>query len=484
MRTLIAAAILAIAGHGVAHADLLAARLDARVAGWRAALDSLRAPGLAVAVIRGDSVVWSRTLGYRDLERRLPVTANTLFYIASCTKPFVAATTTELAHRGALRLDDPLRRALPRFQLADSAATDTLTLRDLLCHRASLASERITFGEAYTGQMTEERYWRLLARVRPSGEWEYSNLHYTLTGRAIAAATGSRWQTALRDVVLRPAGMMRTTTSATRLYADSDVAIPYERAVGGVIPCPLRKTDRTMHAAGGMGSTLGDLARWVRLHLNGGTLDGRRVLAADVVREMQQRAAPVSDEHPLVPEHRRVGAGLGWDLREHRGVRVVTHNGRYDGASAVFSLLPESGAGVVVLCNLGGPGMFLCEAVAAEAYDAILGLAPADVAGRLMTAAPAMFHDPPADTARGRLELPARRYAGRFVNDDRGLLEFAARGDSLTARIGALPLPLSITGPGTFVAGGEYPGRFERNAAGRVSAVTLAMPETARFVRR
>lgn len=458
--------------------------LEARVPRWRSAMDSLGVPGLAVAVVRGDSVVWTGTFGLRDVERGLPVTPRTMFYIASCTKTFVATLAADLDARGVVDLDAPIRRTVPRFSLADTAAADTLTLRDLVSHRAGLRSRAITFGEAFTGDMNEERYWRLLAACRPLGRTSYSNLNLTLAARVLEAAVGSRWQNLLERHLLGPAGMTRTTTSASRLAADSDAAVPYERPGGGLRPAAVRKTDRTMHAAGGMASTLEDLTRWLRLHLADGVVDGRRVLAAGVAPAMRAVEAPVPDRHPLAPDHRRVGFGLSWDLRDWRGAPLAVHTGQYAGAGALIALVPESNAGVVVLAN-GTAGIALGEAIGMEAVDALLGREVFDATSRLLEVAPRMFAPDGPDTSRGSLTAPARSYAGSFFHPDWGTLEVTARADSLAGRIGSLPMPFRLTGEDRFRAGSGYDGAFEKDARGRVTAVWMNLdPDSVRFARK
>ncbi|NOT33088.1 MAG: beta-lactamase family protein, partial [Candidatus Eisenbacteria bacterium] len=260
----------------------LAPRFAARLSRWETMRDSLRIPGLAIAVVRNDSLVLLATSGERDVARGLPVTPQTMFYIASCTKPLVATLSVRLDEQRRLALDTRCREVLPGFRLADSAATDSITLRDLLCHRAGLQNPIITMGEAYSGTMTPARFARLLAATRPTGTFEYSNLHYTIAGRMIAERCGGSWKRPLERELFAPLGMTRSTTSATRYLSDPDHAVPYSLEFGSVKPA-FTKSDATMHAAGGVASSTLDLIRFLRFHLADGVLDAQPIMGADAI---------------------------------------------------------------------------------------------------------------------------------------------------------------------------------------------------------
>lgn len=450
---------------------------------WRLEMDSTRAPGLAVVLVRDTGIVAMATLGRRDVERDLPVTPRTRFYLASCTKPFVAAALWSLANDGRLDVDDPVARRLPGFRLADAGATDSLTLRDLLAHRREIHHPAISLGTAHTGQMTEARFTRLLAEVRPEREFGYSNLHYILLGRVLAAQERRSWRDVLAERVLHPLGMDRAALTARELYDDADVARPWRAEAGGFVPAT-RKTDRTLHAAGGMGASVGDLARWLRAHLGAGRLDGRRGLSAGVVAGMQVPAIAVADRHPLRTDQARIAWSAGWEMRTIAGDTMFVHTGAFAGAAAHMSFVPSRGVGVAVLANANLPP--LTEVVAAEVYDWAFGRPSPDLAPRLAAYARRLQGSNGSDTLRGRLTRPARDYAGRYTNADWGEVEVTVRGDALAARLGDLPLPLVWSGDDRFVADGDTPGWFEWDGRGPASAIVLQLnePDSARFLRR
>lgn len=456
---------------------------DSLLARWRGYQQLSHAPGVAVVLVRDTGIVALATLGERDVERHLPVTPRTRFYIASCTKPFVAAALWTLATDGALDLDAPVRTYWPDFALATPGATDSLTLRDLLSHRRGLSQPAIGLLSAYTGQLTPERlrYW--LAQVKPRGRFAYNNLHYQLAGHVLALRTGRTWQRAVESRVTRPLGMTRAAFTSAQLADDPDVARPYGFR-DGRLERLAAKSDHTLHAAGGMGASIGDLARWLRAQLADGRLDGRQALPAGVVRGMRVMAVAVSDRHPLRAGVERVGWTAGWEVRTENGDTIDVHTGSYLGAAAQFSFCPARGVGVAVLANANVPP--LSELLAMEAMDFAVGRASPDASERLSQVLTRFTAPAKSDTLPNRPARAAAEYAGHFAEPRWGDVTVSRRGDEVTMRMGEYAMPLRWRDADAFIADGDTPGRFERDARGRVSAVwlTLASGDSTRFARR
>ena len=449
--------------------------LDDPATRWVAAMDTLRVPGMAIAIVGPDGPLFMQGFGFRNVEGTLPVTPETQFYIASATKPFVALATVLLAHEGAVHLNRPVRTYLPAFRLANFTESITITLRDLLAHRRGLQDHPITFGEAFTGRMTEERFYRLLKNVRAVGELDYANLHYTLLGRVIDSVSGHSWKAELQTDIFGPAGMRRTTTSAAPLQAPGNVATPYE-LVGGRLESTRVKTDRTMHAAGGMLSTATDLARWVQIQLTGGRIDGQQVFPAEVIAEMQEPQIFEADSSPFVPEHKRIGWGLGWELREDRGSRLVYHGGSYEGWIAHMSFMPDIHTGVVILANTGGNVRVVADIIAFDIYDRLRDLEPRNILPAIVAAIASQRRADAANSAShsGSPRALLDDYVGTYHNDDWGTLDIRLEGDELRARIGDLDLPLVWLGPDSFTADQYHKGQVQRSSSGQVRSVLLS----------
>jgi CubicO group peptidase (beta-lactamase class C family) len=452
---------------------------------WSAALKSLDAPGFAVAVVMDGAVLALDAFGVRNVAGE-PATPDTGYYIASATKPFTAMAACLLAGEGKLDLDAPVKKVLPQLELPDEELTQTLSVRDLLCHRPGIDCNPIVQRDAYTGQITDELYFELLRKAEIAHEVRYSNVHFTLAGRVIEAVSGKKWQDFLAERLFAPAGMTRTTAYASEMYGKSEHAEPMLLVDGKWVRSALVKTDRTMHAAGGLGTTARDAARWLILNANGGELEGHRFLSEAMAREYyaKQSAFPKPSGRIRIEE----GFALGWNIGKYRDSSrpYFFHGGGYVGAASYFCFLPNERIGVAVLVNTGAGGSDLATIVSIDVLDRLLGIeGQPDLLPSYADAARKRRADPsnvlpkgpnPAKSPGG-LSQPPEKYAGTYIHPLEGELEVLFEHGELSAHIGDLPYVLVSTGPDEFTAcvvpGMTQTGSFELDSGGAVVAVTL-----------
>lgn len=302
-------------------------------------------PGMALAVVLEDEIVLARGFGVADLATETPVRPDTLFEIGSTTKAFTAALVGMLADDGKLTWDDPVSVHLPYFELkVDSRKRGAVaTLRDLLSHRAGFRRMGVLF---VSGGASPEEILRAAARAEPVGlfrrEFYYNNVLYLAAGTASAAVAGIEWEALLRDRLLEPLGMSDTTVSPAAVddprhatgYIwdfDEEANVELDRLpLDSVAPC------------GAMHSHVRDMAKWLRMLLARGEHDGRRLIAESTLAETWT---------PQVLVEEGVGYGLGWFVRRWDGETWLEHGGNTNGFSAQVGLLPELGAGFVLLTN-------------------------------------------------------------------------------------------------------------------------------------
>lgn len=417
------------------------AELESR---WVSAMEAVDLPGFAVAVADRSGILYSKGFGLRSLDPPKPFTPDTSTYIASVTKVFVTMAIMQLAEQGKLGLDEPVKSYLPRFELKDPELTESITIRDLLCHRYGLNSSPIVFADAYAGHITEDLFYRELSQVASNGEWGYTNLHFTILGRVIEAVSGQSWKDYLAERVFAPIGMVNTTAYASELYGRANSAQPLTLRLDGWRVSDIRKIDNTMHAAGGMGSSAEDLARWTQVHLNGGVIGENRLISEASLDEiLTVHAKPGTRFFSFG----RPEMGLGWYLGNYKGELMVHHFGSYEGAHAHCSFMPEHGIGVAVVANSGGSSSMMIHQVAADVYDRVIGEATHDpwpsfvrryendheqwreaVAERQLQPGPLT------------LSLPLDAYAGTYVSDRWGTLIIGVENETLQGRLGNVPV--------------------------------------------
>lgn len=413
------------------------------------AIDSIFAlnmtPGMAVAVVRGDELVYAGYRGVADVDTQRPVDAGTRFYIASSTKALTAFAAALLDQRGALDLDDPLSKTLPDVALHEGLSPDSITLRDLLTHTHGIGGfGPVVFRTAFTGDFTPEQIRALLAIHRPDKNgraFTYGNIGYNVGGWVLEVETGRDWKTVVRETVLEPAGMTRTTAHRSTLD-DSDLAMPHEPTLEGFQRIYFSKGDANMHAAGGHLATAEDLARWLSLHLSGGRLDGRQVYSEAVVAETHRLQA--TQDRDFGPIH-RFGWGLGWDLGTWKGDTLIHRFGSYSGFRSHMSFMPAADLGVVVLVNDGDLGSYLADMVAFLAYDllrdthddAAFSASLAAYRERAAGAREQLAAERAERAARPQtLPHPLDAYTGAFANEMLGTMVFRRSGDGLTVAMG------------------------------------------------
>lgn len=415
---------------------------------WTPLMQEFLVPGLAVGVIKDGKVHAVATFGHRDVTHAKAVTPETMFYIASITKTYVASAFAVLAADGRVRLDDPVKKYLPRFTLPDAALAERVTLRQLLSHQPGISAFPIVLMDAYTGEIDDDRYYHWLGQARVAGKVSYSNIHYTLLGRVLEAVTGKPWGEALDDLVLKPAGLARTTASASRLYADRDHATPLRaNAALKFEATPQRKSDATMHAAGGMGASLDDALRYLLWHIHDGNPDGKSPARMSSIRAMRTQQAAFDKPNGSYRVTR--GFGLGWQTGTYAGHPFSAHGGGYAGAAAYYAVLPAQRAGFVILMNAGQSAIGLSDVIAIDLLNRLTGesLAPdllKNYQERMQRERDKLAASPMQQAGHAlqpdQLPAAAADLTGNYVNKAWGTLVLKPGPDGLRLNLGQLPL--------------------------------------------
>jgi CubicO group peptidase (beta-lactamase class C family) len=403
-------------------------------------------PGLAIAVVKDDSVVYAKGFGVRELGRADAVDANTVFIAASTTKAFTAALMAMLVDTGLVRWNAPVTTYLPGFQLFDPYVTRELTVRDLLSHRSGLGrADALWYGSTYS----RDEVLRRLRFERPSwsfrAQYGYNNNMFIAAGQVIASVTGKAWDDVVRERIFQPLGMSRTTTSITALRGMDDVATPHARYDGRMIPIAWRNFDN-VGSAGAINTTVHDMAQWIRFQLARGTVGGQRLLSDSAFRQMRQPNTPIRSDaatDSLYPEIHLRSYGLGWVLSDYRGRLVVSHGGALDGMRAQVGLLPEERLGVVLMANSDQAGSLLAG-LQYRVFDAYTGGVrrdwSADLLAALRRSREREFRDSvKTDSMRIRGTQPSHalaQFAGRFVDSLYGAMTVQEEGGHLVLRFG------------------------------------------------
>ena len=254
-----------------------------------------RFPGAAVAAFGEGIEDEYFCTGVRKLGESAPFDENTMFTIASCSKSFTSALAGILADRGLVDLDAPVSSYVPELQMWDAAATEKMSLKDMLCHRTGFGAHDVIWPAPYSrAEMAKRIRYIEPADAYGSPRALYSNVMYAMAGCVEESVTGKSWEELLKEYIFTPLGMSRSDGSGKVLAADANHAEPHYYKGGDVVPVPYWNVDQAGPAAS-VTSTLKDLVRWVKCHAYGGVLpDGRRLISEDNARRRLSDAAPYS----------------------------------------------------------------------------------------------------------------------------------------------------------------------------------------------
>jgi CubicO group peptidase (beta-lactamase class C family) len=349
------------------------------------ALKDWDVPGLAIAIVKNDQIVFAKGYGVRKLGDPTPVDDKTLFAIGSSSKAFTSASIAMLVDEGKLKLDDPATKYLPGFQLFDPYVTRELTVRDRLCHRSGLErGDFLWYGTSYSRDEIVQRVRYLKPTWSLRSMFGYQNIMYLTAGQIVAGVSEKRWDDFIRDRIFKPLGMTSSNTSINDLKNADDVATPHAKIDGKVEIIPWRNIDN-IAPAGSINSNVVDMAQWVRLQLGEGMYKGQRLISSGGAKEMHTAQTVIRLEPPwtlFYSDAHFLNYGLGWFLHDHRGRKVVEHGGNIDGMSALVAMIPEDKLGLVILTNMNGTP--LTSAIASRVYDLYLGVPPRDYSADLL----------------------------------------------------------------------------------------------------
>lgn len=324
-------------------------------------------PGVAVAIVDCDKVVYLKGFGVRETGRKATVDADTIFQLASMSKPIASTVVASLVGNNEVGWDNKIVNLDPGFKLSDESVTAQVTIRDLLSMRSGLPDSAGDILEDMGFSRPEILHqMRLLPLVAPfRTKYIYTNFGYTEGGIAPSIKLGERWEDIADDRLFKPLGMTSTSYRWSDYRDATNKAAIHVFVEGKAVPRYLRNPDAEA-PAGSASSSVRDLAQWMRLQLAEGAWNGQQIVATEALKETHTPQIQKS----MDPETGKVSYyGLGWGIERDAANRVIlSHSGAFIlGAGTTVQLSPSEQLGIVVLTNAQPTG--LAEAVAATFFD-------------------------------------------------------------------------------------------------------------------
>jgi CubicO group peptidase (beta-lactamase class C family) len=383
--------LLFVPAYGMAQSTVPAnRRFDSVREVIREVMEEKAIPSVSVAVAKDGRIVWEEGFGWADREKLLPATPNTMYSLASISKPFTATGLMRLAEQGKVELDKPANEYLGLGQIRGLAGSaSAATVRRVLSHTAGLPHHVQFFyiNEPYRPPSMEETIARYgIVVYTPGQEFEYSNLGFGIADHIVTRVSGEDFADYMRKEVFAPLGLTHTSVDIGP-GLEAYVAQRYDAQLR---PIPFYTFDHV--GASAIYSSAHDLVRFGMFHLKDHLADQQAILKDSTVDQMQQEVISI---------HSTFGYALGWFTNSNdHGYRFVGHTGGMPGVSTMLALIPSENLAVVVLTN--------SEADSSKIRKAVLG-------SMLPKYAEALLHDSSEATAKPEPFLPPTQLLGSWV---------------------------------------------------------------------
>jgi CubicO group peptidase (beta-lactamase class C family) len=417
--------------------------------------DSLRAwevPGAAVVVVFEDRVVFLEGFGIKEQGGKDAVTPDTVFALGSCSKAFTTTLMAIMVDEGKIGWDDPVRKHLDYFHLHDPLADTGVSLRDLVTHRTGLGSHDLLW---YRSPLTLQDRVRRMALLEPAypfrSGYQYQTTMFTAAGLAVQAAAGEKWTDLVQKRIFDPLNMKNATLTSAGALKTTDHATPHRHSGRGSIEAVDWYEMKEADPAGSVSASARDLGQWLRLHLGGGTVDGKRLLSTKNLEETHTPQNVIRMDPMTQAVHsdtNLMSYAMGWVVHDYRGQRLISHAGLIDGFRVQITMVPEKKLGIAVLTNLHDSRM--PTSVCCSMVDAFLGLKRRNWDDYLLQVAK---EQSAAQLARRKAKDEERRpdmkpsrelsaYAGAYQDDAYGKMEIKLKGGKLVLHWNAFSSPL------------------------------------------
>jgi len=393
----------------------------------KASMARFDVPGMAVAIVENDKVIFAKGFGVTNLDTNKKVNKDTLFGIASNTKAFTTAALAKLVDEGKLSWDDRVIDHLPEFRLYDSYVTREMRIRDLLSHRSGLGLGQ---GDLMIWPSTDKSVDEILAGLqylKPASsfrsKYAYNNLMFVTAGEVVARVSGMSWNDYIEKNILQPLHMDNSRAGFSRIPKSN------KNWATGHIPM-----DGTLHpffvnyledfrGAGAIASSVSDMSQWLRTQLAGGKMpSGEQLFSEKQQAQMwHPHITSMASKSAFESYHQQFrGYGLGWSIEDYHGFKKLGHGGGILGMVSQVTLLPEKKIGIVILSNQQAFGALsavthevLEDALELEDKDWVEDLAKSHFEGKQQAYANAK-PEAPADY---QPQLPNINYTGTLHDD-------------------------------------------------------------------
>jgi len=342
-------------------------------------LKDWNAPGVGVGVVYKDSLIFSKGYGYRDYEKKLPITPNTLFQIASNTKLFTTTALGFLVEEDLLQWDKPIKNFVPSIEFSSQTLNEQLTLRDMLAHRAGISRhDMIWYQSDFTRKELFNKLKYLEASIPIRENFMYNNLMYVAAGYIIELLTEKTWEEYITQKIFDPIGMNNTVFTLEDMFKSDDYFVPYNEKRDTTIlsKIPHYEDKGAVGPAGSIISNINDLSKWVITQMHSGVFKGEEVILPKIIEETMIPSINIPNKRELEKGYFEMlcpSYGMGRFIAAYKGHLITFHGGALDGIYSQVSFMPNDSVGVIVF-TIGRHTAPLTNVVSYNVYERMLNI--------------------------------------------------------------------------------------------------------------
>ncbi len=308
--------------------------------------------GIGIGIVKEGEILLEKAYGYSDRDLNIQASSQTPFYIASITKSFVGTLAMMLHENGEIDLEEELQASLP-FKFSSEIEINDVLVEDLFTHTSGIGNSVVPIKTAYTGGFTKEEIFQDFEQfsypITPG--YSYSNLGYIIGAIIFEEKLGVNWKELLKQRLFDPLEMKNTSANVSTYLSDK-IAKPHTLASNVIQVGDFLKKDDTMHAAGGLFTTVEDMNKWMNFHLSGSdsllSKEAFDYIHSDIVGYYGKSGT-----------FNNYGYGLGWNQADWNEYGISWHGGGYPGYRSLCILVPDEKLGITILMNQVTPAISL-----------------------------------------------------------------------------------------------------------------------------
>ena len=463
-------------------------------------LQDWNAPGVGVGVVVKGKLVFVKGYGYRDYDKKTPITGNTLFQIASNSKLFTAVAVGMEVENGKLEWDKPIKEFVPAIEFYNDELNNNVTMRDMLSHRTGISRHDLIW---FKSEFSRKQLFDKLKYLEPSQPLRqgfiYNNLMYTAAGYSIELLTGKTWEEYLQANILNPLDMKSTVFTIADMRKSSDYFTPYDekRDTNILHPIPWYEEQGGVGPAGAVISNINDMSHWLVALMNDGKYKDKQVIPSAVLQATLQPSIPTGNSITAkYKEMQNPVYGMGRWVSSYRGHLYTEHGGALDGIYSQVSFMPQDSIGVIVFA-IGDHCRPLIEIVNFNVYERLLGLDQTPWKERRLKEyleGKKIRREARQKASVGRIagtkpSHPMDDYVGEYEHPAYGIIKITKKGEDMQFALNKIQLPLSHFHYDRFDTPnderlGLYSLNFTTNPQGDIGSLTVSLDESEAIFKR